>query len=1068
MISMVVIRRACVSGTVIRDVLVLIGSGAGRGIKEKSGGSIDVLDKANDTTHVTSVTPSTMDGPIVSRSGDHMVDENVKQTPSNSTDNLNKGRSSYARVMIELRADVKLKDNIVMAMPKITTEGHYTCNVHVEYEWKPPRCSSCKVFGHIHDECLKNTGAGEKKTVKKPSQASRGVPVCPKIDFKSQKEYRPVTKKHNTSSSGNKKKGVEPTIKVSNSNPFDVLNSVNNDVEFSTNGGTSNLGNNEATPSGSSFMNIDNDVELAGNTSIGYGTNTLLEQWRDSYPDNDDYDPYDDDMYENHDLSEHLHSICNDLDITPKGSEVGKGVKEKRSNGSYLEVVNEGVVPSVNVIFGNTHVEIMGQLSSGPSDRDVEKEKLYSLVDTTVMGYFPPLPMHVTNSAGNDPGKSSYANVTGKPRGKKLNIHTLFTLEIWVKLHGVPIMTFSEDSLSAIVTKFGTPLRLDFYTSDMCMQSWGRSSYARVTIELRTDVELKDNIVECPKNTCAGKKKTVKKPTQTSRGVSVGLKIGFKPQKEYRPVSKKPTANSSSNKKKGVEPTIEVSNSNPFKVLNLSDNDEELGTNEGTTNLVNNRDTSSGSSFMNVDNSSSGTTPIIAKIAKFEELLPSGEDEVASVDNYMARSMDSVWVAFGTQSLLEQWGDSYDNGDYDDDPYDDDMSSYARVTIELRTDVELKDNIVVAMPKITREGHYICNVRVDYEWDTSSGSSFMNVDNSSSGTTPIIAKIAKFEELLPSGEDEVASVDNYMARSMDSVWVAFGTQSLLEQWGDSYDNGDYDDDPYDDDMYEVLTLITTRMAKEKNISKVMDLISLSFKKIYKPTNNNLRTSSNTSRANQVNTLKINIGTGYDNQREVKVDGARENVGYQHMAQIQEVTPDAVNNSRPIFDVDPLQKVQNDDDKYNVFANDKEHPEQPKSVNVTYLKEHGDPNITTDSLDMRNNGGEAITTRIFHQCNYPSIKLDALVMSSPNHPTFDIKDAFSSTHSPDYFPASPENTSHDPSDDLSKYLLASLAISPFYDDLYMKVMHEYDAIILPQVSYSTANYCASISNVITNI
>ncbi|GJU09536.1 hypothetical protein Tco_1131932 [Tanacetum coccineum] len=40
----------------------------------------------------------------------------------------------------------------------------------------------------------------------------------------------------------------------------------------------------------------------------------------DSYPDNDDYDPYDDDMYENHDLSEHLQAICDDLDI-PKEQE---------------------------------------------------------------------------------------------------------------------------------------------------------------------------------------------------------------------------------------------------------------------------------------------------------------------------------------------------------------------------------------------------------------------------------------------------------------------------------------------------------------------------------------------------------------------------------------------------------------------------------------------------------------------------------------------------------------------------------------------------------------------------
>nr|GFA21661.1 hypothetical protein [Tanacetum cinerariifolium] len=50
-------------------------------------------------------------------------------------------------------------------------------------------------------------------------------------------------------------------------------------------------------------------------------------------------------------------------------------------------------------------------------------------------------------------------------------------------------------------------------------------------------------------------------------------------------------------------------------------------------------------------------------------------------------------------------------------------------------------------------------------------------------------------------------------------------------------------------------------SKDKEIYKLMALISLSFKKIYKPTNNNLQTSSNTSRANQDNSLRINRGTG---------------------------------------------------------------------------------------------------------------------------------------------------------------------------------------------------------------
>ncbi|GJT68345.1 hypothetical protein Tco_1019825 [Tanacetum coccineum] len=63
---------------------------------------------------------------------------------------------------------------------------------------------------------------------------------------------------------------------------------------------------------------------------------------------------------------------------------------------------------------------------------------------------------------------------------------------------------------------------------------------------------------------------------------------------------------------------------------------------------------------------------------------------------------------------------------------------------------------------------------------------------------------------------------------------------------------------------------------------------------------------------------------------------------------------------------------------------------------------------------------------------------------------DVEDAFSSTTTPnytpaslDYSPASPGNTSPNPSDDLSKYLLVSLAISPFHDDLYMKIMQTYN-------------------------
>ncbi|GJX63953.1 hypothetical protein Tco_0298296 [Tanacetum coccineum] len=49
------------------------------------------------------------------------------------------------------------------------------------------------------------------------------------------------------------------------------------------------------------------------------------------------------------------------------------------------------------------------------------------------------------------------------------------------------------------------------------------------------------------------------------------------------------------------------------------------------------------------------------------------------------------------------------------------------------------------------------------------------------------------------------------------------------------------------------------MSKEKEIDKLMALISMLFKKIYKTTNNNLRTSSNTRNANVENSSRTNEG-----------------------------------------------------------------------------------------------------------------------------------------------------------------------------------------------------------------
>ncbi|GJR71526.1 zinc knuckle CX2CX4HX4C containing protein [Tanacetum coccineum] len=60
----------------------------------------------------------------------------------------------------------------------------------------------------------------------------------------------------------------------------------------------------------------------------------------------------------------------------------------------------------------------------------------------------------------------------------------LTRIPIWVKLHDVPIQVFEEDGISLIATFIGKPIMLDSYTSSMCNDSWGRSSFARCLIEI--------------------------------------------------------------------------------------------------------------------------------------------------------------------------------------------------------------------------------------------------------------------------------------------------------------------------------------------------------------------------------------------------------------------------------------------------------------------------------------------------------------------------------------------------------------------------------------------------------
>ncbi|GJV80557.1 hypothetical protein Tco_1516427 [Tanacetum coccineum] len=154
--------------------------------------------------------------------------------------------------------------------------------------------------------------------------------------------------------------------------------------------------------------------------------------------------------------------------------------------------------------------------------------------------------------------------------------------------------------------------------------------------------------------------------------------------------------------------------------------------------------------------------------------------------------------------------------------------------------------------------------------------------------------------------------------------------------------------------------------RDKEIHKLMALISTFFKKIYKPTNNNLITSSNTKNKNVDNTVWSDKRIGFNCKefgsvakeckkakrprdssyhKEKRLMCKQHEAGIQISAEqhdwvqdsdeeedqeleahvciskIQEVTTAAKADNGPIFDKEPLEKVHPNDD-YNVFATER--------------------------------------------------------------------------------------------------------------------------------------------------
>ncbi|GJU96160.1 reverse transcriptase domain, reverse transcriptase zinc-binding domain protein, partial [Tanacetum coccineum] len=264
------------------------------------------------------------------------------------------GWSSYARIFIEINACKDFSDNLVMVVPNIEVTGYTKETIRVEYEWKPPRCSTYLLFGHSGDVCPK----AAPKRVENQMDKSKGQ--IPRADGEGIVEVK------------RKKSGTTPPAGTNKA---------------------STSGYNKESSSNKDYSDSDDEVEPVENETasfleskgVGYGPKSLWGQWRDTVVD-DEYDPYDDDMYEGQEIPENIQTIC---DNSISRLDRGLKVSDMIDNSGWMWPNDwYGKFPMITSLNVPT-------ISTGSDDKIVWKDFNGKIKDFSVISVYHDLRRHI-------------------------------------------------------------------------------------------------------------------------------------------------------------------------------------------------------------------------------------------------------------------------------------------------------------------------------------------------------------------------------------------------------------------------------------------------------------------------------------------------------------------------------------------------------------------------------------------------------------------------------------------------------------------------------------------------
>ncbi|GJT33090.1 zinc knuckle CX2CX4HX4C containing protein [Tanacetum coccineum] len=165
---------------------------------------------------------------------------------------------------------------VTIGIPSLSGDDFTKEIIRVEYEWRPPRCDICKIFGHVHDYCLKKvmtphsvtTSNVITSTVEKTNDGFQTVGKKKKMKGKSKftnaNKFTGLSVKHNTTGNSSKKDNL------SISNFFFAFNDEEEDVDI-LHDESANL-NTKAGGSSSFTAAAEEDVEILHDESANLNT----------------------------------------------------------------------------------------------------------------------------------------------------------------------------------------------------------------------------------------------------------------------------------------------------------------------------------------------------------------------------------------------------------------------------------------------------------------------------------------------------------------------------------------------------------------------------------------------------------------------------------------------------------------------------------------------------------------------------------------------------------------------------------------------------------------------------